>query len=507
MSDMIIACPTCSTQIPLTESLAAPLLNATKQKHERELAQKDRDLEGREKAVRDQQAALQQERASIDDKVAEKLDAERKRIAADEAAKAKRLAAADVEAKMQQIADLNAVIADRDGKLAIAQKAQAELAKKERELEDARRELDLTVQTRLQAELGPIREKARQEAEETARLRVSAKDDEIAAIQSRLDESNDKLAAAQKAQADVMQKERELEDARREIELTIQNKVQSELADIRAKARQDAEAEAKLPLIEKEQQIASMQKQIEELKRKAEQGSQQAQGEAQELHLEGLLRANFTRDVIDPVPKGEHGGDVLHRVVGPAEQSCGTILWESKRTKNFSDGWLPKLREDQRAAGAEVALIVTTALPKGVQNFCLMEGIWITDPRCAIPVAIMLREWLISVAAARKASEGQQSKMELMYQYLTGPQFRHRVGAVVERFIEMQSDLERERRSATKQFAKRDQQIRGVINAMAGMVGDLQGIAGKAIEEIEGLTMPLLESGQADSDDAGPMAA
>jgi hypothetical protein len=250
-----------------------------------------------------------------------------------------------------------------------------------------------------------------------------------------------------------------------------------------------------------------MQKQIEELKRKAEQGSQQAQGEAQELHLEGLLRANFTRDVIDPVPKGEHGGDVLHRVVGPANQPCGTILWESKRTKNFSDGWLPKLREDQRTSGAEAALIVTTALPKGVQNFCLIEGIWVTDPRCAIPVAIMLREWLISVAAARQASEGQQSKMELMYQYLTGPQFRHRVGAVVERFIEMQSDLERERRLATKQFAKRDQQIRGVINAMAGMVGDLQGIAGKAIEEIDGLAMPLLESVQADSDDAGPMAA
>lgn len=507
MSDMIIACPNCSTQIPLTESLAAPLLKVTKEKHERELAQKDRDLETREKAVRDQQAALQQERASIDDQVAEKLDTERKRISADEAAKAKRLAAADVEAKMQQIADLNAVIADRDGKLAIAQKAQAELAKKERELEDARRELELTVQTRLHAELGPVREKARREAEETAQLRISAKETEMAEMQRRLEENNEKLAAAQKAQADVIQKERELEEARREIDLTIQNKVQSELADIRAKARQDAEAEAKLPLIEKEQQIASMQKQIEELKRKAEQGSQQAQGEAQELHLEGLLRANFTRDVIDPVPKGEHGGDVLHRVVGPADQPCGTILWESKRTKNFSDGWLPKLREDQRTSGAEAALIVTTALPKGVQNFCLIEGIWVTDPRCAIPVAIMLREWLISVAAARQASEGQQSKMELMYQYLTGPQFRHRVGAVVERFIEMQSDLERERRLATKQFAKRDQQIRGVINAMAGMVGDLQGIAGKVIEEIEGLAMPLLESVQADSGDAGPMAA
>jgi len=105
-------------------------------------------------------------------------------------------------------------------------------------------------------------------------------------------------------------------------------------------------------------------KQIEELKRKAEQGSQQMQGEVQELHLEALLREKFARDVIEPVPKGEFGGDVLHRVRGPADQPCGSILWESKRTKNFSDGWLAKLREDQRQAGADVALIVTTTMPK-----------------------------------------------------------------------------------------------------------------------------------------------
>jgi hypothetical protein len=219
------------------------------------------------------------------------------------------------------------------------------------------------------------------------------------------------------------------------------------------------------------------------------------------------LRANFTRDVIDPVPKGDHGGDVLHRVMGPADQPCGAILWESKRTKNFSEGWLAKLRADQRRAGADVALIVTSTLPKGAQNFCLMDRIWVTDPRCAIPVAVMLREWLINVAAARQASEGQQTKMEIMYQYLTGPRFRHRVGAVVERFVEMQSDLERERRVALRQFAKRDQQIRGVIDAMSGMVGDLQGIAGQAIEEIEVLAMPLLESGRADNGDEGSLAA
>jgi hypothetical protein len=130
-------------------------------------------------------------------------------------------------------------------------------------------------------------------------------------------------------------------------------------------------------------------------------------------------------------------------VIGPSDQPCGTILWESKRAKNFSESWLAKLREDQRKAGADVALIVTSALPRGVQNFDHIDGIWVTGARCGIPVAIALRQSLINISAARQASDGQQTKMELVYQYLTGPRFRHRIEAIVEKFIEMQSDLER----------------------------------------------------------------
>ena len=507
MSEPTITCPNCSTAIPLTESLAAPLLKASKAKYEQALAQKDRDLAAREQSLREQRLALEEDRASIDELVADKLDIERKRIAEQEAAKAKRLAANDLEAKAREIADLNAVIAERDGKLAIAQKAQADLVRKERELEDARREMNLTIQNTVQSELGAIRQKAREEAEEAIRGRVTEKEEQIASMRRDIDERDNKLAAAQKAQAEVIRKERELDDARREMELTIQNGIKAELGSIREKAKREAEDAAKLPLIEKEEQIASMQRQIDELKRKADQGSQQLQGEAQELQIEALLRAKFPRDIIEPVPKGEFGGDVLQRVMGPLDQPCGTILWESKRTKNFSDAWLAKLREDQRKAGADIALIVTNALPKGIDNFDLMDGIWVTDTRCAIPVALALRQCLINITAARQTSEGQQTKMELMYQYLTGPRFRHRIEAVVEKFIEMQSDLERERRSTMKQWAKRDQQIRCVIEATVGMVGDLQGIAGKAVEEIEIITMPLLEHAGNDGEEGKPIAA
>jgi hypothetical protein len=249
-------------------------------------------------------------------------------------------------------------------------------------------------------------------------------------------------------------------------------------------------------VLEKEQTITSMQHQIEELKRRAEQGSQQLQGEVQELELESILRAKFPLDILEPVPKGEYGGDLLHKIINSQGQPCGTILWESKRTKNWSDGWLSKLRDDQRAAKAEIALIITKTLPKGIEAFDLIEGVWVVEPRCAIPIAIALRHSLIEIVATRQISEGQQTKMELVYQYLTSSRFRHRVQAIVEKFSDMHEDLDRERKSMTRLWAKREEQIRGVIEATAGMYGDLQGIAGKSLQEIEGLNVKMIEDKQ-----------
>jgi len=197
--------------------------------------------------------------------------------------------------------------------------------------------------------------------------------------------------------------------------------------------------------------------------------------------------------ILEPVAKGEFGGDVLQRVIGPTGQACGAILWETKRTKNWSDGWLPKLRGDQRAAKAELALLVSEVLPKNVESFELVDGVWITHPRYTIPVASVLRQSLIELAAARLSQDGQLTKTELVYQYLTGPRFRHRVEAIVERFSEMQDDLNRERKATMRLWAKREAQIQGVIDSTVGMYGDLQGIAGRAMQEIPALETPLIE--------------
>jgi hypothetical protein len=379
-SDPTITCPHCKTEVRLTESLAAPIVEATRAQYEA------------------------------------KLQAERGTIAKAEAEKARLALKADIDEKAKDLADLKGVLADRDAKLVEAQKAQTEALKKQRELDDARRELDLSVE----------------------------------------------------------------------------KKVQESLAAARAQAKQEVETDLKLKMSEKEQTITAMQKQIEELKRRAEQGSQQLQGEVQELELEGLLKQSFPSDVFTPVPKGEFGGDVVHAVARGEGLVCGKILWESKRTKNWSDGWLVKLRDDQRAAKADLAVIVTQALPKGVETFGHVDGVWVTSTRTFLPLAVALRHTLLELALARQAGEGQQTKMELVYHYLTGPRFRQRVTAIIEKFEEMQTDLTKERAAMTKLWAKREMQIQAVLSATAGMYGDLQGIAGQAIETIEALDVSRL---------------
>jgi len=411
MTEPTIICPNCKTEIRLTESLAAPLVQQMRKQYEGLVAKKEAEVSQREAALREQQT-------SFDERLAAKLKSERSTIAEEEAKKARLSIGSDLEQKARELVELQEVLKQRDLRLAEAQKAQADLIRKQRELEDAKREVELTVAKRVEENLSVVREQARKEGEEGLKLKV----------------------------------------------------------------------------LEKEQTISSMQARIEDLMRRSEQGSQQLQGEVQELELESLLRATFLHDSIEPVPKGEYGGDALHRVVTPLGQSCGTILWESKRTKNWSDGWLPKLREDQRAAKAEIAVLVSQVLPKGVETFGLIEGVWVTNPRSAVAVALALRYSLIEIANARQASEGQQTKMELVYQYLTGPRFRHRVQAIVEKFTDMHDDLDKERKTMTRLWAKREEQIRGVIDATAGMYGDLQGIAGKTLQEIEGLSLPALPS-------------
>lgn len=381
-------------------------------------------------------------------------------------------------------------LAQKDADVA---KREASLREQEEALSRVKESIDEEVAEKLRLERSKIVADEARKAKLALTADLEQKDKALEELQGILVQREEKLAEAQKAQAELIRKQRELDDAKREMDLTIEKRIQEGLTATRDQARKEAEEELKLKVMEKEHTITAMQKQIEELKRKAEQGSQQLQGEVQELELEAVLSTKFPYDSIEPVPKGEHGGDILQRVNGHLGQRCGTILWESKRTKNWSDGWLAKLREDQRAAKAEIAIIVSQALPKDVETFEHIDGVWVTHPKAAIPVAVALRHSLVEVAMARSASEGQQTKMEMVYQYLTGPRFRHRVQAIVEAFSSMQEDLDKEKKAIMKQWAKREEQIERVMQATVGMYGDLQGIAGKSLQEIEGLEMKAIE--------------
>lgn len=430
MTDVKIECPHCHKSFKLNETLAAPLVEETRRKLEREFEEKEETLESKRKAFADEQKAAEKSR---------------KEIERDKAALAKEREKLD-EQVAEQVAEQRAGI-EREAAKKAKQKYDEKLAERDTE---------------------------REELEEA----MKAKDK--------------KLAEAQESQKDAIRKQRELDEKIREADLIAEKKAAELVAPQLEKAKKDADDAARLKILDKDKTINDLQVKLQDALRKAEQGSQQQQGEVQELDLERRLREAFTRDTIEPVQKGQFGGDAIHRVLGSLGDVCGTILWESKRTKNWASGWPDKLKQDQRAAKADLAVIVTQAMPPGVESFGEVEGVWVTTPALAIPLAAALRLALTEAALARRATEGQQDKMAILYQYLTGPHFRQRVEAIKDAFTTMQEDLDAERRVITKQWEKRAKQIERVMVSTVGMYGDLQAIAGKTLLEIEGLELKAL---------------
>ena len=248
-------------------------------------------------------------------------------------------------------------------------------------------------------------------------------------------------------------------------------------------------------------QIESAQREVADLKRKLEQGSQQLQGEALEVSLEALLRAAFPLDEIVPVAKGMNGADLLQHVRNPAGQVCGTIVWEAKQTKAWQPAWLRKLKDDQRSIGAELAVIVTAAMPgersgRCGEPFVREADVWIARFDAARPLAEALRSMLLELHKARQANLGRAEKMELVYSYICSPQFAQRVKSVAEGFAHMRQELEAEKMAAARMFKKREMQLTRMQEGLLGVVGDLQGIGEQSLAQLDAvapLPLPLEE--------------
>lgn len=298
-------------------------------------------------------------------------------------------------------------------------------------------------------------------------------------------ESEEKLKSARAKELEFLKKEEAMRQKEEEMELQLQRKLQEQRADMTEQIRkQEAEknsikdTEHQLRVKELEKQLDDQKKLAEEMKRKAEQGSMQLQGEVQELILEELLRNAFPFDLISEVGKGVRGADCVHHVRNQFGQECGKIIYESKRTKDFSMEWIEKLKKDMRSMGVDVAVIVTQTYPKGMDCFGEKDGVWICSFDEVKAVSYILRDGIVKLFGATKSQENRGDKMHMLYDYLTSNEFSEQWKAIREGFMSMKLSIQKERDAMEKLWKAREKQLEKVMLNAAHIRGSIEGIAG-----------------------------
>jgi hypothetical protein len=306
-----------------------------------------------------------------------------------------------------------------------------------------------------------------------------AKEEKIAS-----DERNKELLEQMsKLTQDLRQSKRDQEESM----LKMQQKLAEEERKIRDEEAKKAEESQHSKLAEKDKQLQDAIKANEDLRRKLTQGSQQLQGEAFEIEFEELLQRQYPNDTISPVSKGVKGGDILHEVWDRNGNFAGRIVWEMKNTKTWSEGWVDKLKVDKRAANADEAVIISEVTPTTVKVAGFHNGVWVTQRAFVLPLADSIRVKLIQLCTVKNSLKGKDMKMEALYGYLTGTEFKNRIEGIVEAFTGMQAEIEKEKRYFANKWARDEKNIRQVIDSTYGMHGDLKGILSGVIPQIQGL--------------------
>jgi hypothetical protein len=339
--------------------------------------------------------------------------------------------------------------------------------------------------------------------EENLRKNIAADfENKLKMLEQNNKDNEEKLKLARQQQLEFLKKEQELINKEAELEISVQKKIQEEREKLSVEIRKleeqrnaAKETEFQLRLKEMEEKLEAQKKLAEEMKRKAEQGSMQSQGEVQELLLEEMLRTAFPFDVITEVGKGVRGADCIQTVRNGFGQECGKIIFESKRTKDFANDWIEKLKADMRSQGADVAVIVTQALPKDMSSFGEKDGVWICSFSEAKAVVHMLRDGIIRISTALKTQDNKGDKMHMLYDYLTSSEFAEQWKAIREGFLSMKISIQRERDAMEKLWKQREKQLEKVLLNAAHVRGSIEGIAG-----MEAIDLNLLESGSADEE-------
>ncbi len=479
MNDRII-CPNCQTQIEITEVISGQLRASIRAELDAEVNAVRLKLKQQQDELQQQKKQVQQQAEAVDEQVRARLTEQKQSLER----KIREQMLVEIKDKDEQLNEVKV-------QLKAAQEKELAVRKREREIEQQRVDLEQSLRKKLDEERASLVSQAQAKAKEELAVQLKDRETTLAELQAKVQEAAAKELA-------FLKEKRDLQERARNVELEVNRRMQEELQKVREQALKEMDEQHRLKLMENEQKVQTLLKQIEDLKRKAEQGSQQTQGEVQEIALEELLKSLFPTDAIEPVAKGVRGADVIQRVFDDSGMECGLILWESKRTRHWSKEWLPKLRDDLRMVGASRSVIVSEQLPEHVRHFGQVDGVWVASWPCVHPVAMMLRESLIGVAKSRRALDGQHSKMELVYNYLIGQGFYNRVSGVVEAFMTMRQELEAEKRALNTCWKKREKQLERVLLSTSGLYGDLQGIIGSTLPEIRGMSLAALDDGEPD---------
>ena len=291
----------------------------------------------------------------------------------------------------------------------------------------------------------------------------------------------------------MMEEQRQLRREKDEAKIEMQKKLAEEEEKIRLEAQKKAEEAQHMKILEKDKQLQDTLKELEDAKRKLTQGSQQTQGEAFELEFEQLLQQQYPHDKVMPVGKGIKGGDIIQEVWDSTGNYAGKIIWELKNTKTWSEPWIDKLKVDKRAINADEAVIISEVLPGNMKMAGFRNGVWVTQRSFVFALTDALRVKLIQLVMVKSSLKGKDVKMEALYNYLTGTEFKNRIEAIVEAFTNMQQEVEKEKRYFANKWARDEKNIRQVIDSTYGMHGDLKGILAAAVPQIQG--MDLLDDG------------
>lgn len=329
-------------------------------------------------------------------------------------------------------------------------------------------------------------------------------ENKLVLLQKSNQDNEEKLKEARRKELEFLQKEQELKNREAEMEIQLQKKLQEERNNLTEQIRGQEqernalkETEFQLKLKELEKQLDDQKKLADEMKRKAEQSSMQRQGEVQELLLEEILREHFPFDLIEEVGKGVEGADCIQVVRNTIGIECGRIIYESKRTKGWNNSWVDKLKADMRNRGADVAILVTQTFPKDMERFGEKDGIWICSFSEVSGVAHLLRNGILRIHDVQRSQENKGDKMQMLYDYLTGNEFRGQMEAIVEGFMSLKQSISKERIQMEKLWKEREKQLEKVLLSTSGMYGSVKGIAGASIGDI-----PLLDGGDVEEIDS-----